>query len=51
MISPLIISRQLIRQDVPIMVALSALVMWLVQDGMEYPGEHQNIPSHLISMV
>lgn len=32
-ILPLAISRQLIRQDVPIMVALSALVMWLVQDG------------------
>ncbi|WP_434341502.1 calcium/sodium antiporter [Motilimonas cestriensis] len=33
-ISPLVISKQLIKQDVPIMVAISALVFWLVRDGM-----------------
>jgi len=33
MISPLIISRQLIRQDVPIMVLVSALAMWMTFDG------------------
>jgi cation:H+ antiporter len=33
LIMPLIISRQLIRQDVPIMVAVSVLVLLMVQDG------------------
>jgi cation:H+ antiporter len=33
MISPLIISRQLIRQDVPIMVLVSVLAMWMTFDG------------------
>lgn len=32
-IVPLVISKQLIRQDVPIMVAASALTFWMVQDG------------------
>ena len=34
LISPLIISKQLIKQDVPIMVGVSALLFWLVSDGM-----------------
>ncbi|RVT46157.1 calcium/sodium antiporter [Rheinheimera sediminis] len=33
MISPLVISRQLIRQDVPIMVLVSILAMWMTFDG------------------
>ncbi len=33
LIMPLIISKQLIRQDVPIMVMVSVLVFWFVQDG------------------
>lgn len=33
LIMPLVISRQLIRQDVPIMVFVSVLVFWFVQDG------------------
>lgn len=33
MITPLVISKQLIRQDVPIMVFISLLVVWFVQDG------------------
>lgn len=32
-IVPLIISKQLIRQDVPIMVAASFICVWMVQDG------------------
>ncbi|ALZ77760.1 sodium:calcium antiporter [Rheinheimera sp. F8] len=32
-IVPLVISKQLIRQDVPIMVAASFLCVWMVQDG------------------
>nr|WP_238486296.1 calcium/sodium antiporter [Motilimonas eburnea] len=34
MLSPLIISKQLIKQDVPMMIAISALVYWLVSDGL-----------------
>jgi len=33
LIAPLIISRQLIRQDVPIMVLVSVLAWWMTQDG------------------
>ena len=33
LIMPLIISKQLIRQDVPIMVFVSILAFWFVQDG------------------
>lgn len=33
LIMPLIISKQLIRQDVPIMVGVSLLCFWMVQDG------------------
>lgn len=33
MITPLVISRQLIRQDVPFMIALSFLVSWFAWDG------------------
>lgn len=32
LIMPLVISKQLIRQDVPIMVGVSLLVMWMVRD-------------------
>lgn len=32
LIMPLVISKQLIRQDVPIMVGVSLLVLWMVQD-------------------
>ncbi|MFO6424251.1 calcium/sodium antiporter [Motilimonas sp. KMU-193] len=34
MLSPLIISKQLIKQDVPIMIAITALAYWLVSDGL-----------------
>ncbi len=33
LIMPLVISKQLIRQDVPIMVGVSLLCVWMVQDG------------------
>jgi cation:H+ antiporter len=33
LIMPLVISKQLIRQDVPIMVIVSVLAFWFVQDG------------------
>lgn len=39
LIMPLVISRQLIRQDVPIMVAVSVLAFWFVQDGQISRGE------------
>lgn len=33
-IMPLIVSQQLIRQDVPIMIAISVMALWMIQDGM-----------------
>ncbi|WP_417549432.1 calcium/sodium antiporter [Methylophaga sp.] len=34
LIMPLIVSQQLIRQDVPIMIGISVLALWMIQDGM-----------------
>ncbi|THK41233.1 calcium/sodium antiporter [Methylophaga sp. SB9B] len=33
LIMPLIVSQQLIRQDVPIMIGVSFLALWMIQDG------------------
>jgi len=33
LITPLVISKQLIRQDVPIMVGISMLLVWMIQDN------------------
>ena len=34
LIFPLMVSQQLIRQDVPIMIAVSVVAIWMIQDGM-----------------
>ena len=38
-IAPLVVSRQLVRLDVPIMIAASVAVMWMAGDGMIGRGE------------
>ncbi len=47
MISPLIISRQLIRQDVPIMVLISVVALWMTLDGQYHQTRSRSVVSRV----